>query len=249
VIVGTAFGCQEANWQFDQFTLDPEQGLRGASPMAFKGTVDNAPAGWVAVAYRFKGVNATFVSGPGAGAEALLCGAGAIAQGRAPRVVAGGVERLISLQIAALEHDGRPPRPFAAEGSAMVVLERAELAAARGHRARGRLLAAARFPGGPASMARFIGDAGVAISALDAVSLATDHHDTLDELVDDLVVVGCTEQPLDEATGAGQMYAAGAPLSLMLLLHRLHRGGGGTGLLVATGEDGERFGFLVTTGE
>ncbi len=245
VILGTAFGCQEANWQFDQFTLDPAVGLRGASPMAFKGTVDNAPAGWVAVAYQLKGVNATYVSGPGAGGEDLLAAADAVATGRAPRVVAGGVERLIELQIAALYRDDEAPRPFAAEGAVLAVIEDADAARRRGHRPRARLLAGRRLPPGPRAVASLLDDAGVDPAGLSGAAVAAARPATLDALRGDLRALGCAPPAADDAEGAGQMYAAAAPLSLQLTIHRLARAGGGTGLVLAAGEGDERFAFLV----
>ena len=247
VIYGTAFGCQEANAQFDQFSLDPTVGLRGASPLAFKGTVDNAPAGWSAVGYAMRGVNATFVSGLGAGAEALLCARAAIRAGRTQRVIGGAVERLIPLQLAALVRDGLAPEPFAAEGAVMLVLEDGEAAAARGHRPAGRLCAAGRLPGcdGPL-LKEWIARRGYACEAIERVSLAPGLGPDRGELADLVRAGGVTAAPRLEADGAGMMMAGGLPLALAMTLERMrNEGDAGPALVVARGEGREIFAFLV----
>ncbi len=247
VILGTAFGCQEANWQFDQFSLDPAVGLRGASPLMFKSTVDNAPAGWVSVGYALRGVNATFVSGTGAGAEAVLCAARAIAAERADQVVCGGVERLIPLQIAALYRGAEPPAPHAAEGAAVVVLEDAGAAAQRGHTPSARLLAAARLPGDDAGRLRAVlDDAGIAPADLAHVSLASPPGVATERARRLLADAGIDVWPSLEAERTGDHYAAQGPLSLALVAARLRRGAlEGPTLVWAPGEAGEGFAFVL----
>jgi len=248
VVFGTAFGCQDANLQFDQFSLDPAVGLRGASPLAFKGTVDNAPAGWVSVAYHLRGVNATFVSGMGAGAEAVLASASAIEQRRADRVIAGGVERLTGLQVAALYRAGMPPLPFASEGAAVLVIERAEAAVQRGHRPRARLAAAARLPGFDGARLRgFLDRAGIPGDGVGAVHLATGpafDRDAGHRIVRD---AGVTADVQVDSDHSGQMFATQAPLSLCLAADAIARRGPRAvpALLVASGEAGEGFAFLL----
>ena len=250
VVYGTAYGCQEANAQFDQFSVDPAVGLRGASPLAFKGTVDNAPAGWSAVGYALRGVNATFVSGVGAGAEALLCARSAILAGRTPTAVGGGVERLIPMQIAALYRDGDVPLPFAAEGAAMVVLESVDAAIARGHAAPGRLLAAGRL-GAPSSatLTDWLEAADSPLGALTEIGLAPapgPRHERLSALAGGL---DAPVAPRIEAERFGTMFAAGTPMTIALMVRRLARAeGGGRGLLLASGEGDEVFAFLVANG-
>jgi len=131
VSLGTAFGCMEANLLFDQFTADPLDGLRGASPLHFKGTLHNAPAGWCAVGWQLRGPNATSVSGRAAGSEAIALAERTVREGRAPRMVTGGVDRLIDLQL--LLADPPPPGvPGLSEGAATLLIEAADAAHARG---------------------------------------------------------------------------------------------------------------------
>lgn len=249
VIYGTAFGCQEANAQFDQFSLDPAVGLRGASPLAFKGTVDNAPAGWSAVGYTLRGVNATFVSGIGAGAEAMLCARAAIAAGRTPRAIGGGVERLIPMQLAALYRDGEPPQPYAAEGAAMVVLESTDAARARGFSPAARLVAAGRLCAPtPGAVRGWLEDADSPPDCLAEVGLAPalgPRRDALCALAGEL---GTAVTARVEADRFGAMFAAGTPMALALMVRRLAAAGDDRrGLLLAAGEGDEVFPFLVAT--
>lgn len=249
VIFGTAFGCQEANLQFDQFSLDPSVGLRGASPLAFKGTVDNAPAGWVSVAYALRGVNATFVSGFGAGAEAIVAATAAIEEGRAEMVVCGGVERLLGLQIAALHRAGYAPTPYAAEGAVALVLETAAAADRRGHRPLARLAATRRLPRGDArALERFLGASGVAPDTIATARLATGPWGDREATEVTLRAAGVVAGTTQDAERTGQMFAAQAPLSLGLLATRIADGSlpAEPALLHASGEDGEAFGFVLT---
>lgn len=247
-ILGTGFGCQEANQQFDQFSLDPAVGLRGASPMMFKGTVDNAPAGWVAVAYKFKGPNATFVSGPGAGNEAVMAGAAAIRAGRAPFVVTGGLERLIPLQIAACYREDPVPTPFLAEGAAVLVLESAAAAQRRGHSPLARLVASARIPQwqGVAGLVDFLERAGCPPEDIAQVGCSTPSPSDAQLLSGLLAGVGVVHEPQVLARRAGEMVAGGGPLALIGLTSRLRAGE--RGLVLGSGEANETFAFLIEAG-
>ena len=122
VMMGTSFGCMEENQRFDRFTIC-EGKVHGASPLVFKGTVDNAPAGWIAVAWRIKGPNATFVSGDGAAMEALWSAEGVLRSGRARGVLVGGVERFVDLHL--LLHRAAPERGGVAlsEGAGILLVE------------------------------------------------------------------------------------------------------------------------------
>jgi hypothetical protein len=249
VIYGTAYGCQEANAQFDQFSLDPAVGLRGASPLAFKGTVDNAPAGWSAVGYTLRGVNATFVSGFGAGAEAILCARSAIFAGRARRVVAGAVERLIPLQLAALYRDGDLPEPFAAEGAVMLVIEDAAAATARGHAPAGRMCAADRLPACDGRMLReWIARSGRTREELGLVSLAPLPGPRRGELATLVRDAGISAPLRIEGDHSGAMMAGTLPMALALTVERLRSPEvRGPALVLGAGEGREVFAFIVDT--
>ncbi len=122
VFLGTAFGCMEENQRFDKYEVR-DGALKGASPLVFKGTVDNAPAGWIAVAWKLKGPNATFVSGDGAGAEAMWAGVRQIQRDRAPGLLCGGVERVVDLHLALRERDPRWQGEVLSEGAGVVMIE------------------------------------------------------------------------------------------------------------------------------
>ena len=131
VFLGTAYGCMEENQKFERFQIVDGQ-LKGASPLVFKGTVDNAPAGWVAVAWKLKGPNATFVSGDGAGAEAIWAAARQIRRGRAPAVLCGGVERFVDLHLVLRERDLERQGEILSEGAGVLLIEDESAFVARG---------------------------------------------------------------------------------------------------------------------
>lgn len=131
VFLGTAYGCMEENQKFERFQVVDGQ-LKGASPLVFKGTVDNAPAGWVAVAWKLKGPNATFVSGDGAGAEAIWAAARQIKRGRAPAVLCGGVERFVDLHLALRERDPATQGAILSEGAGVLLIEDEDAFVAQG---------------------------------------------------------------------------------------------------------------------
>jgi len=134
VILGTAFGCMEENQRFDRYVIK-DGAVKGASPLLFKGTVDNAPAGWIAVAWKLKGPNATFVSGDGAALEALWSAEGLLRQGRAPALVVGGVERFVDLHHLLRERDPERHGGILSEGAGLVVVEREDALEDRGRSA------------------------------------------------------------------------------------------------------------------
>ena len=131
VLLGTAYGCMEENQKFERFQVVDGQ-LKGASPLVFKGTVDNAPAGWIAVAWKLKGPNATFVSGDGAGAEAIWAGARQVRRGRAPAVLCGGVERFVDLHLVLRERDPATQGAILSEGAGVLLIEDENAFVARG---------------------------------------------------------------------------------------------------------------------
>ncbi len=131
VILGTAWGCMEENQKFDRF--DIVQGkVHGASPLVFKGTVDNAPAGWTAVAWKLKGPTSTFVSGDGAALEALWSAAGMLEAGRAPGLLVGGVERFVDLHLLLRRPAAATQGAVLSEGAGMLAVESEDGLRARG---------------------------------------------------------------------------------------------------------------------
>ena len=131
VMLGTSFGCMEENQRFDRYEV-VDGVVKGASPLVFKGTVDNAPAGWIAVAWKLAGPNATFVSGAGSALEALWSAEGLLRRGRANALLVGGVERFSDMHLLLAEHDKDRNGERLAEGAGIVVLEREDSLVARG---------------------------------------------------------------------------------------------------------------------
>ena len=248
VIMGTCFGCQEANFQFDQFTLDPEEGIEGARPVVFKNTVDNVPAGWISVAYRLRGVNATFISGPGAGAEAMMAARAAIEAGRARQVVCGGAERLIDIQIASLHTRGALPEPYPAEGAAVLVLEEAAAAVKRGHEPRAELVGDLRYSTpDPSVVGKWLTELSIEPQDLALVSIVATSAAKASLARQELEEVGIGGPFHVESELTGEMFSAQAPLAMSLLCSRLEVLGDEQpiGLLYVCAEPGDAMLFLV----
>lgn len=131
ILLGTSYGCMEENQRFDRFSV--QDGVVKASPLAFKGTVDNAPAGWIAVAWKLRGPNATLVSGDGAALEALWSAQGQLEEGRAPAMLVGGVERFVDLHLLLRERHEVQQAEVLSEGAGVVVVEREDSLLRRGH--------------------------------------------------------------------------------------------------------------------
>ncbi|HUP22787.1 MAG TPA: beta-ketoacyl synthase N-terminal-like domain-containing protein [Thermoanaerobaculia bacterium] len=125
------------------------EGPSSASPMLFTESVANAPAAQVALLERATGANVTVTQLEAGALHAVARGAQELVSGRADRVLAGAVEELSPLLHAILDRyhalvrpgrGGEVARPFdrrrsgyvAGEGAAVLVLERAADAAARG---------------------------------------------------------------------------------------------------------------------
>ncbi|MFI0912992.1 beta-ketoacyl-[acyl-carrier-protein] synthase family protein [Streptomyces abikoensis] len=159
VVIGTGTGG--ALTLLGQDDVLEASGVRRVSPHTVPMLMANGPAAWVSIELGAKGGAHTPVSACASGAEAIAMGLDLIRLGRADVVVAGGTEACIAaLPIAGFaqarahstrnEAPARASRPFDAdrdgfvigEGAAVVVLERAEFAAARAARAHARLAGA-----------------------------------------------------------------------------------------------------------
>lgn len=156
VVVGTGIGG--AVTLLDQDDLLETEGLRKVSPLTVPMLMPNGPAAWVGLEYQARaGVHAP-VSACASGAEALAWGARLLRAGEADVVIAGGSEACITgitvagfvqARTLSLRNDEphRASRPFdtgrngfvLGEGAGIVVLERADHAAARGAAVLGRL--------------------------------------------------------------------------------------------------------------
>ncbi|MGW2831783.1 beta-ketoacyl-[acyl-carrier-protein] synthase family protein [Streptomyces sp. NPDC001286] len=160
VVVGTGIGGVLS--ALGQDDLYERSGTRKLSSYAVPMLMPNGPAAWVSMDLGARAGARAPVSACAAGAESLALGLDLIRLGRADVVVAGGTEACLHpfmvaafTQMKALSQQGGDPaavsRPFdanrsgfvMAEGAAVVVLERAGFARARGARVYGTLAGAA----------------------------------------------------------------------------------------------------------
>lgn len=133
--IGIALGCgfggiaNSAEFLTGYF----QQGVAGLVPLLFPNTVANAPASNASIEYGIKGPNITFVQRFCSAESAILAACRFIEEGRADVMLAGGVDELTPLMMqgfAALGQLHRHARGFG-EGAGILVLERADHAAAR----------------------------------------------------------------------------------------------------------------------
>jgi 3-oxoacyl-[acyl-carrier-protein] synthase II len=230
IVIGTAFGCMEENQRFDRFSV--VDGVVKASPLAFKGTVDNAPAGWIAVGWKLRGPNATLVSGDGAALEALWTAQGLLEDGRAPALLVGGVERFVDLHLLLRERDPERQAEVLSEGAGMLVIEREDSLARRGKSkasVHAELLGVERVRGSlAAARAEALERFGLSADDIGFESLAT---------------------PSGDKALLGEFHGAWGAIALCAaLVRRDHSGGGWSGrahaLVHAFGEHDEHF-FVV----
>jgi 3-oxoacyl-[acyl-carrier-protein] synthase II len=159
VSVGSGIGG--AQTLLNQDDILEEHGPRRVSPHTVPMLMPNGPAAWVGLELRAKAGVHSMASACATGAEALALGLDIIRSGRADVVVAGGTEAVIhplpiagfaSMRAMSVRNDDpeRASRPWdkardgfvLGEGAGVVVLERAEHAAARGARVYARLAGA-----------------------------------------------------------------------------------------------------------
>jgi 3-oxoacyl-[acyl-carrier-protein] synthase II len=148
VVLSSAFGPATSTEQL--LATARRDGPQAVSPFAFAESVANAAAGQVAIFTKSHGPNLTVVQREAGALTAVGRGAELIASGRADRVLVGAVDEMPEILHALIgrfdalvrpDADGREvARPFdarrngfvAAEGAAVLVLERAAAARARG---------------------------------------------------------------------------------------------------------------------
>jgi 3-oxoacyl-[acyl-carrier-protein] synthase II len=158
VALATSFGPVSYTQRLLDQILD--EGPEAASPSLFTECVANAPAAQVAIQCRAAGRNHTICQREAGALTALARGAADVASGRAARALVGATEEVTPLIFAILDRfralarpcaggGGEAARPFdrrrngvvMADGSAVLVLEPAAAAAARGARALARVRA------------------------------------------------------------------------------------------------------------
>ena len=155
LVLGTMFCSVRTISQFDRRAL--MAGPAYASPMDFANTVINAAAGQTAIRHNLRGVNSTIAAGSSSGLQALAYATELIRVGRADALLAGGADELCFESFYGFERaqllcgsNHRPgdfPIPLDArrngfalgEGAALLMLEDADSAAARGARVLGEI--------------------------------------------------------------------------------------------------------------
>ena len=143
LVCGTMFGSIHSIAAFDWSGL--EDGPNLVNPMDFPNTVINSAAGQAAIKFKLGGVNSTICGAQASGLYALDYAAGFLRFGRARMLLAGGVEELSDEAWHGFQKNGLlspsgTARPFHSardgavlgEGAALLVLETAEDARARG---------------------------------------------------------------------------------------------------------------------
>ncbi len=126
--LGTAWGTLET--MLNMTGRVQERGLRFGSPMIFTHAFINTPAALMAIEYELYGPNMIHSMGDASSVAALDYAMTMIRAGRTEIMLAGGAEALSEPLLAAIQAQGFDGVP--AEGAAILVLETAEHAAARG---------------------------------------------------------------------------------------------------------------------
>jgi hypothetical protein len=135
IVLGSSFGCWSSNARYlDDLVTRPALEL---SPVLFARTVSSTINGEISIAWRIGGPSHTLVSGWSAGAEALAEAGALIHEGRADRVLAGGVEALDPTLDALHTERRREPGldwlpPSIESGAGLCLLARADLVPTHG---------------------------------------------------------------------------------------------------------------------
>jgi 3-oxoacyl-(acyl-carrier-protein) synthase len=154
LVLGTMFGSVHTISEFDRRALTA--GPNYAKPMDFANSVINAAAGQTAIWHDLRGVNTTITGGSTAGVQALGYAADLVRSGRVETVLAGGADELCFESFLGYARTGQLcgaaggegcPVPFDArrngfalgEGAALLLLEEAGAARARGARIRAEI--------------------------------------------------------------------------------------------------------------
>jgi 3-oxoacyl-[acyl-carrier-protein] synthase II len=195
LVVGTTFCSVRTIAEFDRRSrlLGPAH----ASPFEFANSVINAAAGQTAIWHRLRGVNSTIAAGEASALLAIAQATEMLRAGRVGAVLAGGVEELCFESFLGYLRAGRLcgsrdgaagewPVPYEArrngfslsEGAALLMLEDAEGAVARGARVRAEVLGwgtafvAGRAAPGALAEDRYGGEDATAAAVARAVGLA-----------------------------------------------------------------------------
>lgn len=258
LVLGTLFGSVDTIASFDRRGI--EAGPKYVKPLDFANSVINAAAGQAAIWFDLRGINSTVTGGGSAGIQAIAQAFDLIRAGHASALLAGGAEELSFEGLLGFQRSGllapadaeTPPvaEPLGAgrqgftlaEGAALLLLEEASAAEARG----ARPLGIVRGHGASFDPARFAEPVAAAAAIARAISIAlADAGVEAAEI--GLVVVSANGLPLlDRAEalalakvfgdalpnlpflapkqGLGDTLGAGGALAAIAALAALHRG-------------------------
>jgi 3-oxoacyl-[acyl-carrier-protein] synthase II len=223
LVLGTMFCGIHTIAEFDRRGIT--RGPSYISPLDFANTVINAAAGQTAIWHGLTGVNSTIAGGASSGLQALAVATDLIRSGRADAVLAGGADELCfetfygflragRLCGSMVESEGEYPIPFdarrngfaLAEGAALLMLEAAGPAAARG----ARVLSEVRGHGAAFDASRGEDDARAARAVARAVAAALADAGAVDGAAIGFVSAAANGSPAgDRQEGAGLAAALG----------------------------------------
>lgn len=213
LVLGTMFCSLRTIAGFDQRVL--RLGPAHASPLDFANSVINAAAGQTAIWFGLRGVNSTVAAGEASGLLAIAQASELVRTGRAAAVLAAGAEELCFDSFFGMYKAGRLSReravPFDAardgfslsEGAALLMLEDAEAAAARGAVVRARVL------GWGTTFAPLPAAAEMAAGVARAVRLALDDAGCAPEDIGCLSASASGSREVDRAEAVGVAAALG----------------------------------------
>jgi 3-oxoacyl-[acyl-carrier-protein] synthase II len=237
IVVSNAYGSLEATLELDRVaTLED---ARYINPSRFPLTVSNSAAGYAAIWEELRAINVSVSDGNCGALDAAACADMFLEQARAEALLVGGAEAMSeSLQLAFQKlGDGAT----LGEGAALVVVEPADLAAARGATALGEIVGygtsfippageGALVHASPEALRRAtagaLADAGAAADDVDVVVSGVSGLRAFDEAELGAIsaVLGSDVCVLAPKRGLGETLGAGGAMGILVALAAFRRG-------------------------